>query len=38
MLGIGEKVVADCGYRGDTRIVTPDDATSKEHGKAMDTA
>ena len=35
LLGPGEKVIADRGYRGDTRISTPDDANDKEHKYAM---
>jgi DDE superfamily endonuclease len=37
-LGPGEKVVADRGYRGDTKVCTPDHANSFEHGKAMNQA
>ena len=35
MLGPGEKVVADCGYRGDTKTCTPLNATNQEHLVAM---
>ena len=34
-LGPGEKVIADRGYKGDTKICTPDDWKSKAHKKAM---
>ena len=34
-LGPMEKVVADRGYRGDSRICTPNDAKDGEHRKAM---
>jgi len=38
MLSVGEKVVADRGYRGDTRILVPGNAISIEHYNAMNTA
>lgn len=34
-LGPGEKVVADQGYKGDTRVCTPDDHNDVDHKKAM---
>jgi hypothetical protein len=37
-LSIGEKVVADRGYRGDERICIPDDFLDNEHKIAMNTA
>jgi len=38
MLTPGEKVVADRGYRGDTKILTPGDAISFDHYNAMNKA
>ena len=35
LLGPGEKVVADRGYKGDTRVCTPDDAIDAQHKHAM---
>jgi hypothetical protein len=35
MLGPGEKVIADRGYRGDTKTCTPLDAQNRQHGMAM---
>jgi hypothetical protein len=32
-LSVGEKVVADRGYRGDERICTPDNNLSNQHQK-----
>ena len=34
----GEKVLGDLGYRGDTKIITELNATSKKHKYAMDCA
>jgi hypothetical protein len=34
-LRIGEKVVADRGYRGDPKCTNPDQARSDEHGREM---
>ena len=34
-LDIGERVIADRGYRGDRKAVTPYDAETKQHGRAM---
>ena len=38
MLGLGEKVVADHGYRGDSCVVTPDNARDGRHFNAMNAA
>ena len=38
MLSLGEKVVADRGYRGETRIIAPDSARDGRHYKAMNNA
>ena len=35
LLGPGEKVIADRGYKGETRICLPDDWVNKAHKKAM---
>ena len=35
VLGTGEKVIADRGYRGDTRIISPDDAKDEAQKKIM---
>lgn len=37
-LSPGEKVIADRGYRGDTKVCTPDNANNTAHGKAMNRA
>ena len=37
-LAPGEKVVADRGYRGDSKICTPDDWKDAAHKKAMSNA
>jgi hypothetical protein len=37
-LSVGEKVVADRGYRGDERICTPDNNLSDQHTEAMNNA
>ena len=34
-LGLGEKVIADCGYRGDANVCTPDDWKDEANKKAM---
>ena len=34
-LGPGEKVIADRGYKGDTKVCTPDDWKNEAHKKAM---
>lgn len=38
MLTVGEKVVADCGYRGDDKVLTPDAFINSAHKKAMSNA
>ena len=38
MLGPSEKVVADKGYRGDCRVLTPLNARTIEHLELMNTA
>ena len=38
MLTVGEKVVADRGYRGDDKVLTPDDYINRAHQKAMSNA
>ena len=38
LLGFGERVVADRGYRGDSRVCHPDSAKSDEHADQMNTA
>jgi DDE superfamily endonuclease len=38
MLGVGEKVLCDKGYRGDSRACTPYHAQNKHHRKAMSVA
>ena len=35
LLGPGEKVIADRGYRGDMRISAPDDTNDKDHKYVM---
>jgi hypothetical protein len=37
-LGQGEKVVADRGYKGDTKTCTPDNSNNPAHKKAMNRA
>ena len=34
-LSVGEKVVADCGYEGDSRTITPDDGKDYVHKRSM---
>jgi DDE superfamily endonuclease len=38
MLGPNEKVIADRGYKGKFKVVTPYDPLSEDHGKLMNTA
>ena len=38
MLGPGEKVIADRGYRGDSRTIVPTMARSEQHREAMNVA
>jgi DDE superfamily endonuclease len=38
MRSVGEKVIADRGYRGDARTITPDHAKSANHYRAMNKA
>ena len=34
-LGLGKKVIANCGYKGDTKVCAPDDWKDETQKKAM---